>query len=343
MTDAEAADTTDDIDPLTRIAIKHGTDKWGAHFYTPIYHELFMNLRGSAVRLLEIGIGGYNFHTIGGASLAMWAEYFPRGRIVGIDIVPKKLSLDPRVVTLVGSQSDPAFLKRVCDEHGPFDIVIDDGSHVPQHVVTSFYTLFPLLADGGLYVIEDVQTTFWPRFGGSVIDGGPTSKLALAMLAYLNHAEIKVQDPKVPLAPFAHQVRSMRAFHNLIVIEKGDNSEPSNGNYDPTNVHAVRALRLITRELERSPTPEGFANLLDIYIMTNNLKRAAIVLEESLARWPDHSVLLSRAAMISGACGDERGRLAFIQRLVEKEPDNQPLRQELQSAREKLSSATRTP
>ena len=73
------ADPAADIDPLTALAIRHGTDKWGPHFYTPVYHELFAHLRDAAVRLLEIGIGGYGYQTVGGASLRMWADYFPRG------------------------------------------------------------------------------------------------------------------------------------------------------------------------------------------------------------------------------------------------------------------------
>ena len=74
------------LDPLTAIAIRHGTDKWGLHFYTPIYHSLLAPLRDKPLRLLEIGVGGYGSKYLGGSSLAMWAEYFGQGRIVGIDL-----------------------------------------------------------------------------------------------------------------------------------------------------------------------------------------------------------------------------------------------------------------
>lgn len=112
------------IDPLTRLVIKHGTDKWGPHFYTPIYHGLFARLRDKPIRLLEIGVGGYGLKTSGGASLAMWAEYFPHGQITGIDIVDKRSQTDPRLKLFQGSQDDPVFLKKVSDERGPFDIII---------------------------------------------------------------------------------------------------------------------------------------------------------------------------------------------------------------------------
>jgi 8-demethyl-8-alpha-L-rhamnosyltetracenomycin-C 2'-O-methyltransferase len=85
--------TPDSVDPLTALAIKYGTDKWGPHFYTPIYHELFSAWRDRPIRLLEIGVGGYGFRKVGGSSLSMWAEYFPRGHITGLDIAPKQLDL----------------------------------------------------------------------------------------------------------------------------------------------------------------------------------------------------------------------------------------------------------
>ncbi len=171
-------DSNREIDPLTRLAIAHGTDKWGTHFYTPVYHKLFAHLRDRPIRLLEIGVGGYGFAKVGGGSLSMWADYFPNGRILGVDIVKKNLALDPRIQVRQGSQDDPVFMARMSEEFGPFDIVIDDGSHIPKHVAASFNILFPKLADDGLYVIEDVQTCFWPQFGGSVLDGGATMGLA---------------------------------------------------------------------------------------------------------------------------------------------------------------------
>src|SRR5580704_7291010 len=107
---------TDELDPLTRLALKHGTDKWGLHFYTRLYHRLFSGLRDKPIRLLEIGVGGYALETSGGCSLAMWADYFPSGQITGIDIVAKRLALDSRIKLFQGSQDDPYFLKTVCNE-----------------------------------------------------------------------------------------------------------------------------------------------------------------------------------------------------------------------------------
>lgn len=72
-----------------------------------------------------------------------------------------------RIRTIRGDQSDPDSLNRVLAEIGRPDIVIDDGSHVSRHVLTRFRAVFPHLRPGGKYVIEDLQTSYWPSFGGN--------------------------------------------------------------------------------------------------------------------------------------------------------------------------------
>ncbi|MFT5639386.1 MAG: cephalosporin hydroxylase, partial [Paracoccaceae bacterium] len=126
------------IDPLSRLAVLNGTDKFGYHDYTPNYHRLLHHLRDKPIRLLEIGVGGYGDEDRGGESLAVWRDYFPNAKIiVGIDIQRKTMDLGPRVEILQGSQVDPEFLEQVQKDHGPFDVIIDDGSHRTEHVIES--------------------------------------------------------------------------------------------------------------------------------------------------------------------------------------------------------------
>jgi hypothetical protein len=324
MSDSHGASgpPVEEIDSLTRLAIRHGTDKWGAHFYTPVYHHLFAHLRDRPIRLLEIGIGGYQFARLGGASLAMWADYFPNGRILGIDVYAKTLDLGPRVAVRQGSQDDAAFLSRMSAEHGPFDIVIDDGSHVPAHVIASFNILFPLLVDGGLYVIEDVQSTFWPQFGGSALDGGGTMHLAREILEHLHHAEIQVVQPDRRVSDLARSIRSFRAYHNIFVVEKGDNTEPSNFDLRLDNVHAARALRTIKGELVRAPTPAVYASLIDIQLRARNMREVWALVEEALGKWPGEPVVLFAAYTSAMQSGNRPLELEFLRRLAALEPDN---------------------
>jgi len=325
-------ETTSAIDPLTRLAIRHGTDKWGPHFYTPIYNALFAHLRERSLRLLEIGVGGYAFRTAGGASLSMWAEYFPHGEITGIDIVEKRLHLDPRIKLFQGSQEDAVFLKKISDERGPFNIIIDDGSHLPKHMVASFKILFPLLADDGIYIIEDVQTAFWPHLGGSALHGGEVLKLVRSIVEYLHHAEIAVVDRSHVPPLIATQVKALRVFHNLIVIDKGDNGEPSNHAYNPNNPHAARAIAIIEEELEKEPTPEGTANLIEIYCRSGNPTKATALADEALAKWPDNPMVAMAAFNIAPLTKTPM-RIDYIERFLRLEPDNVTLLQALVKAR----------
>lgn len=325
------------LDPLTRLSIKYGTDKWGPHFYTPLYHQLFLELRDRPIRLLEIGVGGYDVQTAGGASLAMWADYFATGQITGIDIAEKRLALNPRVKIYRGSQDDPIFLKKICDERGPFDIIIDDGSHLPKHVVTSFNLLFPSLVNGGLYVIEDVQTAFWPRFGGSSLHGGDTVKLARTLIECLNHAEIAVVDRSHSFPLFAKQIKAFRAFHNLLIVDKGENCEPSNAAYDLNNPAAAEAVKIIEAELERTPTAEGMANLVDVYLKGGNLARAKDIADGALVRWPTNSSALMAAYSVANRRKDTAAKIGYLERLLQVEPDNAALRSLVEEARTELT------
>ena len=159
-----------DLDALARF---HGTDKSSLrHGYTRHYAEHFGPVRRSVTSLLEIGVGGTSsrsgFETReGGQSLRMWRRYFPRARILGLDIHAKDVA-GKRISFARGSQADAAFLARIAAAHGPFDIVIDDGSHVGRDQWASFQGLWPAVRAGGWYVIEDLQTSYDERW-----EGGP--------------------------------------------------------------------------------------------------------------------------------------------------------------------------
>lgn len=119
--------------------------------------------RGTAPSVLEIGCGyPPNENTQGmGGSLRLWKEWLgPGARVCGIDIIEGcKQYEDPNnsISVEIGSQDDPSFLASVVSGHGPFDIIIDDGSHVDSHMKASFKYLFPYLKNGGTYIVEDIN------------------------------------------------------------------------------------------------------------------------------------------------------------------------------------------
>jgi hypothetical protein len=205
------------------------TDKWGSHWYLQHYQRHFEPLRQKRLNLLEIGVGGYSNPSCGGNSLRMWNAYFPHANIYGIDLYDKRSLEERRIRVLQGDQTDERFLRRLVENTGGFDIVIDDGSHVNSHVIRTFQLLFPLLRNPGIYVIEDLQTSYWPGFGGSSQDLGDTSTTVgyCASLAHcLNYEEI-LRDGYVPTI-FDRHIVAIHLYHNLIFIDKGDNREGSN-------------------------------------------------------------------------------------------------------------------
>jgi len=118
------------------------------------------------INLLEIGVGGYEDPYSGGESLRMWKKFFPFGKIFSLDIYDKSSLQENRIQIFKGSQVDKDFLEKVTAEIGEINVIIDDGSHINKHVIETFKLLFPKLKDGGIYVIEDMQTSYWKDFGG---------------------------------------------------------------------------------------------------------------------------------------------------------------------------------
>jgi hypothetical protein len=212
---------------MARLAAEFGTDKWGLHRYAQHYDRHFAKFRKSEFNLLEIGIGGYSRKMAGGKSLRMWKAYFPKAQIVGLDIQDKSFVNEDRILAYQGSQTDAELLKEIVRTHGKFKIIIDDGSHRPEHIRATFGILFPLLAKGGMYAIEDTHTSYWPRFGGSIDldDKSTTMALVKDLLDGLNHKEFGSLKPRSYAD--AHVI-AVHCYHNLVIIEKGDNDERGN-------------------------------------------------------------------------------------------------------------------
>ena len=135
--------------PLEELGAKYAPTK-RLHNYLVYYWSHFRDVRYQVRSVLEIGLETDR-------SIRMWEEFFPNAEIIGIDINPACSSFEGgRRRVFIGNQSDPVFLNRVCSEvSSPFDIVIDDGSHMVTHQIASFDFLFPKMSSHGIYVIED--------------------------------------------------------------------------------------------------------------------------------------------------------------------------------------------
>ena len=148
-----------DVSTLDGIGLRNKTDKSSlVHGFLRVY-EIFLAPRRAAITdFLEIGV--YD-----GGSLRTWSEYLPQARITGVDI-------DPRCLAYAGGnaqvelcdQGDPLALQRLMvklrERHSGFDVILDDGSHVWSHQILTFETLWAFLKPGGLFIIEDADTSY---------------------------------------------------------------------------------------------------------------------------------------------------------------------------------------
>ncbi len=158
------------ITPLCELALKYKTDKVPEvfHSYTPYYHELLKDRRERVKRVLEIGIGypetmkwGNAEGYVTGASLYMWRDYFPNAEIYALDNRCDILVNENHIHSFLCDQSNENLLIALSEDFkrtglDKFDLIIDDGSHRPEDQALTARILAPLLADDGLYIIEDV-------------------------------------------------------------------------------------------------------------------------------------------------------------------------------------------
>ncbi len=224
---------------LDKLAEIYRTDKTGDHNYTPHYKLHFRKFKYKRIKLLEIGAGGFEKPYEGGYALRMWKKYFPFGTIFSIDIYDKSTIEEKRVKIFQGKQNDKEFLDKVTGMTGDLDIIIDDACHINKYVIESFQILFPKLKDGGIYVVEDTQTSYWKSFGGdseNLNNPETTMSFFKSLADSLNNKEfIK---PNYNQSYYDKKIVSIHFYHNLVFIYKGNNNEDSNiiiNNEDTTN------------------------------------------------------------------------------------------------------------
>lgn len=212
------------LDMLLRLS---GSDKEqpGRHRYGRTYHRLFRPLKYRRIRLPEIGIGGYD-RMAGGESLASWSCFFPFADVNGADIVDKTNLRRGRIRIHMVDQSSELDLRRLAADCGPFDIVIDDGSHINAHQILTFQQLFRHVKHGGIYVIEDVQTSYWQgEYGGTPVNSPNFDQTCVGyfceLAKYINYPEFRaLGGVDASLLAFVRELSSIEFQHNLIILRK---------------------------------------------------------------------------------------------------------------------------
>jgi|WetSurMetagenome_2_1015567.scaffolds.fasta_scaffold123711_2 hypothetical protein len=192
--------------------------KWKHYF--EIYDRHFSRFRGTDVHIVEFGV-------FQGGSLQMWKEYFgPNAKIFGIDINPhcKKLE-EEQIEILIGDQEDRTFLKSLTEKIPKIDILIDDGGHTMKQQINTYEELFPYIDKNGVYLCEDLHTSYWWDANGGYKRRGTFIEYSKNFIDYIN-AWHSVQPGRLSVTGFTKSVHSLHYYNSVLVIEKRPIEKP---------------------------------------------------------------------------------------------------------------------
>jgi hypothetical protein len=185
--------------------------KW-AH-YLDIYHRYFQSFIGKPVNIIEIGVSH-------GGSLLMWQHYFGlQAKVYGIDINPECKQLEREGIEIfIGCQEDRAFLQQIKQQIPKVDIFIDDGGHFMQQQIVTFEEMYPHVQENGLYLIEDLHTSYWPAYGGGYKKPETFIEYSKNLIDYLNawHSE----SDELRVNGFSKSAYAMHYYDSMLIIEK---------------------------------------------------------------------------------------------------------------------------
>lgn len=192
---------------LTEIADHYKTDKGTIrHNYTPVYEKYLEPLRTrTGLRLLEVGVAC-------GASLKAWSVYFRDASVIGVDIREECRELCRRF---------PKIEIRICDSRReaqpePFDVIVDDGSHISADIVEMFRTNWPSLKPGGYYFIEDLKCTHNPLYPRQLAMQADAARFARRhFMQFVDEELMRLDWGESP-------VEFMHFYPELLVLKKTD-------------------------------------------------------------------------------------------------------------------------
>lgn len=206
-----------DLEKYFRNNNKRLIAKWNHYF--DIYDRHFKQFRDKEIVILEIGISQ-------GGSLQMWKEYFGnKAKIYGIDVDPRcKRFEEENIEIFIGSQSNRKFLRKIKDTIPPVDILIDDGGHTMIQQKVSFEELFDHVKENGVYLCEDLHTSYWSSFGGGYKRLGTFIEYSKGFIDKLN--AYHTREWYLKANEFTRTVNSLHYYDSVLVIEKQLRKKP---------------------------------------------------------------------------------------------------------------------
>ncbi|TAK89000.1 class I SAM-dependent methyltransferase [Patescibacteria group bacterium] len=199
--------------------------KW-VHYFD-IYDRYFKQFRKRPVTVVEFGV-------LHGGSLQMWKKYFGRkARIIGVDINPGCKQFEEKQIEIfTGDQASRSFLRKLRKEIGPIDVIIDDGGHTMKQQITTFEEMWPAMSDGGVYLIEDLHTSYWKLYGGGYHKRGTFIEFAKDLIDQLNawHSRDK---KRFKVNKYTKSIKAIHTYSSVMVFEKANITRP----YDEQRGH----------------------------------------------------------------------------------------------------------
>jgi len=192
--------------------------KWDHYF--EIYDKHFSPFRNKRPVILEIGIAQ-------GGSLQMWREYFgKKATIIGVDINPecKKFEEDG-IAVYIGSQENREFLRALKKMIPKVDILIDDGGHTMNQQITTFEELYSHIDNNGVYLCEDLHTSYWKDYGGGYKEKGTFIEYSKDFIDYINAWHSQQKD-LLDISEFTKTTFSLHFYDSVLVIEKRKRNKP---------------------------------------------------------------------------------------------------------------------
>lgn len=211
------------MNKMQELGVKYKTDKITHHKYHeifPTYIEKFYNNTGGIV---EVGLLAPESQA-GLASLNMWLELFPNMHIYGLDKATQD-EFKNRYTILNCDQSDARQLDRCIEKINlPIYLINDDGSHIPEHQLLTFNKLFPLLEVNGVYIIEDIETSYWTKGGlyGYETSYGKGHRKSIVEIfkQAIDGVNLEFSQSSEGLVQHQKQIASISFAKNCIIITK---------------------------------------------------------------------------------------------------------------------------
>jgi hypothetical protein len=217
--------------------------KWKHYF--EIYDRHFSRYRNTDVHVVEFGVSH-------GGSLQMWKDYFgAQAKIYGIDINPNcKPFEEDRIEIFIGDQEDREFLRSLVKAIPRIDILIDDGGHTMKQQIHTFEEMFPYIVEDGIYLCEDLHTSYHQKFGGGFKRADTFIEYSKNFIDYI-HAWHSQESGQLSVSDFTRSAHSLHYYDSILVIEKRPMEQPYRLKSGNKQLQSTRSSKKLSTRFKR--------------------------------------------------------------------------------------------